>query len=77
MGMKQGKPGTAVAGTAALTWVRDRRWTNLADLALAAFMGFLVSLSTGVLISSICGLAFLCLYVPMRFWKWRRAARPR
>ena len=72
--MKQGKPGTAVAGTTALTWVRDRRWSNLGDLALAAFMGFLASLNTDVLIGSICGLVFLCLYVPVRFWRWRRAS---
>lgn len=54
-------------------WVRSRGWGNFGHVAMAAFLGFVLSLDAGVLFGSLWGFGLLAIATPIQYWRCRRA----
>lgn len=74
-GVKLGEPKRAVwpDDLGFVAWVRSRGLGNLGHVAMAAFLGFIVSLDGGVLFGSLWAFGLLVVATPVQYWRCRRA----
>lgn len=56
-----------------MAWVWSRGWGNAGHVAMAAFLGFVVSLDGGLMFGSLWAVGLLAVATPVQYWRCRRA----